>query len=180
MHAVFTLIAHYITYSPRANQPIYNNGEQHSILKLCALTGSKWPVASNYLCSLVDKVRVELTSRGGFMPAFPNATYPYISTTRINSNSTVQARRLPCLYGFPYNLIRMISHSMTLWWAERESNPLGPFKAPVLQTGVSTLARYLPILYRLLINRSKYVGGVGGIRTLAPVAQPTSLAGRPL
>ena len=31
------------------------------------------------------------------------------------------------------------------WWAGRESNSLGTIKPPVLQTGVSTLARYRPI-----------------------------------
>lgn len=36
---------------------------------------------------LVDKVRVELTSRGGFMPAFPNATYPYKAWHEVSKGS---------------------------------------------------------------------------------------------
>ena len=33
---------------------------------------------------MVDKVRVELTSRGGFMPAFHNATYPYKARNKVS------------------------------------------------------------------------------------------------
>jgi len=35
---------------------------------------------------LVDRVRVELTSRGGLYPALPSATYPYILLILVLTN----------------------------------------------------------------------------------------------
>lgn len=38
---------------------------------------------------MVDKVRVELTSRGGLYPALPSATYPYLCAVSDTSRNPV-------------------------------------------------------------------------------------------
>ena len=50
----------------------------------------------------MDRVGVEPTSPGGFMPAFLNATYPYLDLSLL----TLAGLYGPVSYGFQYYILR--------------------------------------------------------------------------